>query len=154
MSDTPEDASLDNINIRHFKLSSGDDVVGIVVDPSEVEELGLDEALIVLSRPMRIEIIERTDRTIFLFHEWQPISKYPYCFVNPSHVVSHTECDEGTKHRYVRIAASTIGTSGTGDETVMNDGAVDDGSLSEILDDADLDDRLTFTTDIGSDKIH
>jgi hypothetical protein len=142
MSDAPEDSSLENINIRHFKLSSGDDVIGIVVDPSEVEELGLDEALIVLSRPMRIEIVEKTDRTIFLFYNWQPVSKYPYCFINPSHVVSHTECDENTKHQYVSVAASVI------DETATPD-AIDDD-----LDEIDTDERITFMSDTGSNTIH
>jgi len=121
MSEITDESSLDDINIRHFKLSSGDEVIGMVIDPREVddEEGSISEdGLIVLNRPMRIDIVEESDQTMFLFHEWQPISKYSYCLLNPVHVVSHTECDEGTKHRYIQICVShsSLNTSDDGDD--------------------------------------
>ena len=142
--------TLEDINIRHFKLSTGENIIGIVIDPSEVEsdELDPDEALIILNRPMRVEIVEKTDRTLFLFHEWQPLSKYPYCFINPTHVVSHVECDEGTKERYIRICISS-GESGAESDDLSHEGwALDqEGSMDidEFLDDLDLESKLSVT---------
>lgn len=158
MSDITDESSLDDINIRHFKLSSGDEVIGMVIDPREVddEEGSISEdGLIVLNRPMRLEIIERSDQTMFLFHEWQPISKYSYCLLNPVHVVSHTECDEGTKHRYIQICVSSSPSSSTSDD---HDEFyyTSDGALDRETSDTETTKKVTFDPSDGnpSGKLH
>lgn len=159
---TESTTTLEDINIRHFKLSSGEDIIGIVIDPSEVDssDLDPDEALIILNRPMRVEIIEKTDRTLFLFHEWQPLSKYPYCFINPTHVLSHVECDEGTKERYIRICISSGSTAGDDDtgESAHEGWALDqEGSMDidDFLDEQDLESKLSATYPTsGSNSYH
>lgn len=153
--------TLADINIRHFKLSTGENIIGIVIDPSEVEsdDLDPDEALIILNRPMRVDIVEKTDRTLFLFHEWQPLSKHPYCFINPSHVVSHTECDDGTKERYIKICISSTGDSGDDNESALEGWALDqEGSgsndIEDFLDEQTIEDHLVTHPTGGSNSYH
>ena len=103
-----EDVDWSEINIRHFKLSSGVDIIGMVIDPNDLEDDSMiDENMIILNRPMAVDVIEKSDRTMFLFNEWQPLSKHTHCFVNAFHVLSHTECSDDIKEQYIRVAVSS-----------------------------------------------
>jgi len=100
------DTELDELNVRHFKLSSGEEVVAIVVaTPDSGSES--DEPILTVQRPMLLETQTHPDRVMFVFHEWQPISKYDTCFINPMHVISHTECTNAVKEQYLHIALHT-----------------------------------------------
>lgn len=100
------DTELDELNIRHFKLSSGEEVVGIVVDTPASQD-GNSDPILTVQRPMLLETQTHSDRVMFLFHEWQPIAKYDTCFINPLHVISHTECSNPVKEQYLHIALHT-----------------------------------------------
>lgn len=100
------DKELDELNIRHFKLSSGEEVVGIVVDTPSSSD-GSEDPILTVQRPMLLETQTHPDRVMFLFHEWQPISKHDTCFINPFHVISHTECSNSVKEQYLHIALHT-----------------------------------------------
>jgi len=102
MSDHDE---INGLNIRHFKLSSGEEIVAIVLDTSEATDSQLDESIISVQRPMQIEVRTRGDSIAFLFHEWQPMAKSQVCMINPYHVISHVECMDQIKEQYLKIAA-------------------------------------------------
>ena len=102
MSDHDE---ISDLNIRHFKLSSGEEIVAIVLDTAEATDTQLDESTINVQRPMQIEVRTREDSIAFLFHEWQPMAKSQVCMINPFHVISHVECMDQIKEQYLKIVA-------------------------------------------------
>ena len=125
------DTDIEDLNIRHFKLSSGEEVVGLVLSDTEVKEVGLtDPSLITLNRPMRLECIEKPDTTMFLFHEYQPMSKYPYSFLNPVHVISHAECADEIKYQYLQVCMGSP--DGLTDLAILDEAPEDD--TDEFLD--------------------
>lgn len=93
---------LDDVNIRHIKLSTGEEIIGLVL----IDEKMSDELLIV-QKPMMIKSVQRNDSMSFLFYEWQPLSKTDTCFINPVHIVSHVECDNEVKGQYVQICMNS-----------------------------------------------
>lgn len=93
---------LDDVNIRHIKLSTGEEIIGLVL----VDEK-LSSELLTVQRPMMIKTIQKNDSMSFLFYEWQPLSKTDTCFINPMHIVSHVECDNEVKGQYVQICLNS-----------------------------------------------
>ena len=89
-----EDKVYDDVNIRHFKLVNGEEVISYVgSDKSE-------DTLIHLERPLQIH---RMGMGSFFFSKWHPFSKTDDCVVNPNQVVSHSECADIVKERYIKI---------------------------------------------------
>ena len=89
---------LDDVNIRHIKLSTGEEIIGLVLADEK-----LSSELLTVQRPMMIKTVQKNDSMSFLFYEWQPLSKTDTCFINPVHIVSHVECDNEVKGQYVQI---------------------------------------------------
>ena len=86
---------LDDVNIRHFKLASGEELIAYV--------RGEEEHMIVLESPMELHIQTRDQSQAFMFTKWMPLAKTDMCTLNPMHIVSHVECDNDIKERYVRM---------------------------------------------------
>ena len=84
----------DDVNIRHFKLVSGEEVISYV----GTETSG--DTLIHLERPLQIH---RMGMGSFFFSKWHPFSKKDECVVNPNQIVSHSECADVVKERYIKI---------------------------------------------------
>ena len=99
---------LSDINIRHLKLSTGEELISIVLDQQELvdSEDQSSVELMVLQRPMKIHTVEKDDMMSFLFYEWQPLSKSDICYLNPMHVVSHVECDDQVKGQYINVCVN------------------------------------------------
>jgi len=93
---------LDDVNIRHIKLSTGEEIIGLVL----VDEK-LSNELLTIQKPMMIKTIQKDDSMSFLFYEWQPLSKTDTCCINPTHIVSHVECDNEVKGQYVNICLNS-----------------------------------------------
>ena len=86
---------LDDVNIRHFKLSNGEELIALVQ--------GEQDQLIKLESPMEVHREVRMNSQSFVFTRWLPLSKFDVCLLNPMHIVSHVECDNDVKERYVRM---------------------------------------------------
>lgn len=86
---------LDEVNIRHFKLASGEELIAYV--------RGEDDHMIVLESPMELHSSMGESSQAFMFTKWMPLSKTDMCSLNPMHIVSHVECDNDIKERYVRM---------------------------------------------------
>jgi len=97
---------LNDVNIRHLKLSTGEELISIVLEEHELDVDDRSSSLMVLQRPMKIRTIERDDMVSFLFYEWQPLSKTNICYINPMHVVSHVECDNQIKGQYISVCVN------------------------------------------------
>lgn len=86
---------LNDVNIRHFKLSNGEELIALVQ--------GEEDQLIKLESPMEVHREVRMNSQSFIFTKWLPLSKVDECLLNPMHIVSHVECDNDVKERYVRM---------------------------------------------------
>lgn len=95
---------LNDVNIRHIKLSTGDELIAIVLSDEETENVSSN--LLVVQRPMRIRTVERDRAVSFLFYEWQPLSDDDVCYINPMHVVSHVECSNDVKGQYINVCVN------------------------------------------------
>ena len=97
---------LNDVNIRHIKLSTGEELIAIVLSDDEISEEDRESSLLVVQRPMKIRT-HHTDTSIsFLFYEWQPLSRSDICYINPMHIVSHVECDNEIKGQYVNVCVN------------------------------------------------
>lgn len=98
---------LEDVNIRHFKLISGDNLIAIVLTEKEAGPENYSKNLIVVQSPMEIQMV-RTDTAIsFGFYEWQPLAKSDICFINPTHVISHVECSNDVKEQYINTCVNS-----------------------------------------------
>ena len=86
---------LNDVNIRHFKLSNGEELIALVQ--------GEEDQLIKLESPMEVHREVRMNSQSFMFTKWLPLSKVDECLLNPMHIVSHVECDNDVKELYVRM---------------------------------------------------
>ena len=93
---------LDDVNICHIKLVTGDELIAIILDDEDNES-----ELLLVQKPMLIKIIPVSEGTSFLFYDWQPFSKYDTCFINPLHIVSHVECSNKIKGQYINLCINS-----------------------------------------------
>jgi len=98
---------LDDINIRHFKLASGEDLIAIILTEEEVGAENFHKDLIMVQSPMEIKMIRSDTAVSFVFYDWQPLAKTDVCFINPTHVISHVECSNDVKEQYINACVNT-----------------------------------------------
>ena len=98
---------LDSTNIRHFKLSSGEEVIAVVQGKT-------NDNMLIVEHPMRVHTAFSDRGFKFMFTTWQPMAKDDVCMINPMHIISHVECSNDIKERYVRMC---IEETENGDDT-------------------------------------
>jgi len=98
---------LDDINIRHFKLTTGEDLIAIILTEEEIGSEHFRKDLITVQSPMEIRMMRSDTEVSFIFYEWQPLAKSNVCFINPIHVVSHVECSNDVKGQYINACVNT-----------------------------------------------
>jgi hypothetical protein len=87
---------LDSENIRHIKLSSGEEVVCYV-------STDLDGKMLHVHSPMRVTTTLNERGFSFFFIQWQPLAKGENCLINPLHIISTVEVANDIKEKYVRL---------------------------------------------------
>jgi hypothetical protein len=87
---------LDSENIRHIKLSSGEEVVCYV-------STDLDSKMLHVHSPMRVTTTMNERGFSFFFVQWQPLAKGESCLINPLHIISTVEIANDIKEKYVRL---------------------------------------------------
>lgn len=123
MNDLTEDVStienVDDLDIRHFKLVSGDEIISIVVD--------FVDGYIVMANPLKIVFSPRADGNIMsTFMRWNLFSSNDEpCYVNESNVIFHAECERATMMRYIEVILRDID-SDDGESEQENDMGSDD----------------------------
>jgi hypothetical protein len=98
---------LDDVNIRHIKLVTGDELIAIVLDNDDLPEDDHSPDVLYVQKPMQIQIRTLAEGTSFLFYEWQPFGKGDVCFINPFHIVSHMECSNDIKGQYINVVVNS-----------------------------------------------
>ena len=86
--------NFDDVNIRHLKLTSGDEVISYVATKD------MNGPIVTLERPLQVH---RYGLGNFFFSKWHPFAKKNECVVNPMNIVSHSECDDRVKERYIQL---------------------------------------------------
>lgn len=98
---------LDDVNIRHIKLVTGDELIAIVLDSNDLPEEDCSPNVLYIQKPMQIQIRTLAEGTSFLFYEWQPFGKGDVCFINTFHIVSHMECSNDIKGQYISVVVNS-----------------------------------------------
>jgi len=127
---------LSNVDIRHFKLSSGDDVISMVSDDQN--------DVVVLSQPLQVHSVINNDTQAYYFTDWQPLSKINICAVSKLHIISFVECANDVKEKYIRMCLETNDTSDIRSYI--------DNDIDEM--DVELDEYLSEPPDDGNPTIH
>jgi len=95
--DTTELDVYDDLNIRQFKLTSGEDVIGLIT--------GVDKktSFILMERPLSLvsENVD-VDRQRVYFMDWMPVSKDDIVSISPAHIVSQAEVNNELKESYIK----------------------------------------------------
>jgi hypothetical protein len=115
---------LNETNIRHFKLSSGEEIVAVVSGKTT-------DNMLVLEHPMRVLIAVTDNGFKFMFSTWQPMAKDDTCHINPMHIISHVECSNDIKERYVRMCIHDMDDGD--DDTAEGDDSDEDDYIDELL---------------------
>jgi hypothetical protein len=125
---------LADIDIRHFKLSSGEDIITFVVKD--------DTSVVVVSQPMQMHSNTISDNRSYFFTDWQPMAKVNKCAISKLHIISFVECDDMVKEKYIRMCldydTSDINMSDVSDEYDLEDLEIDT-YLSSIHNNPDKD---------------
>ena len=88
------DRALDGVNIRHFKLASGDEVIA---------NMNMNSGEMFLEKPLLLNMAPHPYKTTYFFTDWMPLAKEEICVINPSQIISHVECSDDIKERYIRV---------------------------------------------------
>ena len=123
--------ALDDTNVRHFKLSSGEDIIALVVEANK------ESSMLTLEHPMRIHITISDTGYKFMFSDWQPMAKNSVCLINPMHIISHVECANDIKERYIRMCienAISSNTDNVATDEDNNDDLEDNDEFNEHYD--------------------
>ena len=110
---------LDELDVRHFKFISGDEIVSCVINQNKDEYI--------LQMPLQVHVTVEQSKQQFFFTKWMPLSKSDVCTINLSNVVSQSSVAEDMKYRYVSIC-NEYKTESTADDRPdwMNDIDIED----------------------------
>ena len=86
---------LDELDVRHFKFISGEEIVSCVISQNKEEYI--------LQMPLKVHVTVEQTRQHFFFTKWMPLSKSDVCTINLANVVSQSSVAEDMKYRYVSI---------------------------------------------------
>lgn len=121
-----------DLNIRHIKLVSGDEVIALVRD---VDVNRLD---VIMERPLLIhtELDTGTGRERFYLSDYMPVSKSSIIHMSSLHIVAQCEVTDSVKDTYLRYCLN-----------VDTDGKIESSDPDydvDYEDDDDLDEDTTF----------
>lgn len=86
---------LDELDVRHFKFISGEQIVSCVINQNKEEYI--------LQMPLQVHVTVEQTKQSFFFTKWMPLSKSDVCTINLTNVVSQSSVAEDMKYRYVSI---------------------------------------------------
>jgi hypothetical protein len=128
---------LSDIDIRHFKLSSGDEIISLVSKD--------DTDVVVLQQPMKMHSNIGQNSQSYYFTEWQPMAKLNTCAISKLHIISFVECADDVKAKYVKMCLD--------DESSDNNGTY--LNIESDSDDIDMElDEYTDSIFNGEPTIH
>ena len=92
-----KDEELNDVNIQHFKLINGDELIALV--------RGSEGSRILLEFPLMLNVMPMgSGKESFYFTEWMPMTKDEVIQVYATSIISHSECTDEFKEHYIRTA--------------------------------------------------
>lgn len=92
-----EELRLDNIDIRHFKLTNGDEVIGLI--------RGHDEVQVFIEFPLLLNIISLSpEKEQYYYTEWMPMAGDQLIKLYFGSIVAQSKCTDQFKEQYIRTA--------------------------------------------------
>lgn len=82
----------DELNVKHFKLSSGDEILGLVA--------GIDnrKGIMVLEYPVLIEMVGKA----YMMLDYMPTSVKNLVSFTTHHIIAQSDVHESVKHEYIK----------------------------------------------------
>lgn len=93
---------LEGVNIRHIKLSSGDEIIALV---NSIKKDGI----ILVERPLLIQSFTNphTNAERFYFMDYMPVSRKSLIHISVHNVIAHCEVVDNVKEAYIRYCTTT-----------------------------------------------
>ena len=121
---------LSDIDIRHFKLSSGDEVISMVAKE--------EKDVVIVTQPMQMHSVINQQSQAYYFTDWQPMAKVNACAISKLHIVSFVECADNVKEKYIRMCMDINSDTNMGQYLNTDDNTDElDFELDEYLDPLD-----------------
>ena len=114
-----------DINIRHFKLTSGEELIGLVQHS--------DENAFVLERPVQVKL---NSLGMYMYSPWFPFSDKKIFKLFKRHIINHVEIEDESKKHYINFSVKGK------NETTPSFNDVVEQVLKERLNDPFLEDDL------------
>jgi hypothetical protein len=124
---------LDELDVRHFKFVSGEEIVSCVINKNKEEYI--------IQLPLKVHVTTDNHKQQFYFTKWMPLADSDVCTINVTNIVSQSSVAEDMKFRYV---------------TICNEYKSEASNKPDWLDDFDFEsdlDDLDETSDYG-DVVH
>lgn len=122
----------EDLNIKQFKLTSGDDVVGLI---STIDKAG---AIVVLEHPVLINSHLVNKKEVYYMSPYMPMSKNHLAYVSAHHIVAQCEVSTDIKEMYIGFCLQEMNKEEKPAQYVdLNDDesdfSIDDSSEGKIL---------------------
>jgi len=90
---------LNDVDIRHFKLSSGDEIISYVSKE--------EDNAVYLKKPFQIHSgLVDANSTSYYFTDWLPMSDTSICALSKLHIITFVECDTDVKEKYISMCVN------------------------------------------------
>ena len=88
---------MEDLNIRHFKLTSGEELISLVQYS--------DENAFVLERPVQVKL---NSLGMYMYSPWFPFSDKKIFKLFKRHIVNHVEIEEDSKKHYINYSVNGV----------------------------------------------
>ena len=88
---------MEDLNIRHFKLTSGEELISLVQYS--------DENAFVLERPVQVKL---NSLGMYMYSPWFPFSDKKVFKLFKRHIVNHVEIEEDSKKHYINYSVNGV----------------------------------------------
>jgi len=86
---------MEKLNIRHFKLTSGEELIGLVQHS--------DDNAFVLERPVQVKL---NNLGMYMYSPWFPFSDKKIFKLFKRHVINHVEIEDDSKKHYINYSVN------------------------------------------------
>ena len=82
----------DDLNVKHFKLSSGDEILGLVAG------VNAENGVMVIEYPVLIEMVGKA----YMMLDYMPTSVKNLVSFTTYHIIAQSDVHESVKHEYIK----------------------------------------------------
>ena len=119
---------MEDLNIRHFKLTSGEELISLVQYS--------DENAFVLERPVQVKL---NSLGMYMYSPWFPFSDKKIFKLFKRHVVNHVEIEKDSKKHYINYSVNGVKETTPSFNEIVEKALQDQQLLQQLDDDPLLD---------------